>query len=401
MKKEDVSGLIVYLLIVGLALVFCFTVLREHSSSSGMEFFEYWLFIVGAVLSGVVLNAIIYELAHLLGAKVGRYIVLSCSILGLTFYKDPEGKIKVRFGSFEGLTGETKILPDPNAKKEPNPRPFLLFGTLFYFVEIIAVITIFSVFSNPSYTTVVRNLSYFILTMGVVGGVILLYNIIPFRLDAVTDGYRLTMTTNSKNKAAFNELLRVEYEISQGNPEVEIKTFDTITNFTADLNMNKVYVLLDQGKYQEAEEIINIILTGEGEISPKVYLRALAQKIYIELMTKSLDEAKNYYQNEIDLKLSREISRDVSMPSIRTYILISGLMDKSHSETILTLNNLGRAYRATPKKRRAIEASLFNMALKKVMEENPKWEEIGDYLIEVNQKEESQKEEENNKENEK
>ena len=53
MKKEDVTGLIVYLLIVGIALVFCFTVLREHSTHSGLDFFPYWLYIVGAVLSGV------------------------------------------------------------------------------------------------------------------------------------------------------------------------------------------------------------------------------------------------------------------------------------------------------------------------------------------------------------
>ena len=398
MKKEDVTGLIVYLLIVGIALVFCFTVLREHSTYSGLDFFPYWLYIVGAVLSGVLFNGILYEVAHILGAKAGRYEIISVCILGLLFYKNAEGKTKVKFSGFDGLTGETKILPKENAKKEPNPRPYLLFGTLFYAVEIIAFVTIFTLFRSNS-ETAISNIAYFVLTMGVVGGVILLYNILPLKLDSVTDGYRLTMISNSKNKEAFNELLKVEYAISQGQTDVEIKTFDTITNFTADLNLNKVYVLLDQEKFEEAEKIIDIILTGEGEVSQKVYLRARAQKIYIELMTKDAEQAKEYYLKNIQLSEARELSRDISMPSIRTYILISGLMDKSHSETILCLNNVYRAYKGTSKTRRNTEIKLFNLALKKVMDENPKWTDIGDYILEEEGKKETPKKEVEEKEN--
>ena len=399
MKKEDVTGLIVYLLIVGIALVFCFTVLREHSTHSGLDFFPYWLYIVGAVLSGVLFNAILYELAHMLGAKAGRYEIISVCILGLTFYKNAEDKRKIKFAGFDGLTGETKILPKEDAKKEPNPRAYLLFGTLFYAVEIISIVVFFTLFRANSNVTL-ANIAYFVLTMGVVGGVILLYNILPLKLDSVTDGYRLTMISNSKNKEAFNELLKVEYAISQGRTDVEIKTFDTITNFTADLNLNKVYVLLDNEQFKEAEEIIDIILTGEGEVSQKVYLRARAQKIYIELMTKSVEEAKEYYLSNIQLSEARELSRDISMPSIRTYILISGLMDKSHSETILCLNNVYHAYKSTPKTRRNTEVKLFNLALKKVMEENPKWDDIGDYLLEEEGKKEEPKKEPEEKKNE-
>ena len=54
-------------------------------------------------------------------------------------------------------------------------------------------------------------MGYFALTVGVVAGICLLYNIIPFKLDSLNDGYRLVMVSNPKNKEAFNELLRVEY----------------------------------------------------------------------------------------------------------------------------------------------------------------------------------------------
>ena len=383
MKKQDVSGIIVYLLIVGLALVFCFTVLREHSSDSGLEGFAYWGYIVGAVISGILLNATLFELAHILGAKVGRYEIISVCILGLTFIKN-EGKTRVKFSNYDGLTGETKIYPKQNVEKMPNPRPYLLFGSLFFAFEAAIIVVVFTIFSDAKVNgEFLSNMAYFLLTMLVVGGAILLYNILPFRLDSVTDGYRLTMVTNPKNKEAFNELLRVEYEISQGNSDVEIKTFENITNFTADLNLNKVYALLDKREFDEAEKLLDIILTGKDELAHRTYLRALAQKIFIHLLNKTPDEAKEYYDKEVDLRIVREISQDDSMPSIRTYILVCGLIDRSRSEAALAIDKVAKAYKRTPKRRRNVEASLYNEALERVVEFNPKWNEFLEYKLEI------------------
>lgn len=383
MKKEDVSGIIVYLLIVGIALVFCFTVLREHSANSDLSGMLYWLYVVGAIATGIVLNAVIFELAHILGAKAGGYEVISVSILGLTFYKN-EGKMKIKFAGYDGLTGETKILPKENTKKTPNPRPYLLFGSLFFMIEASILVVLFSLFSDyKTYGVTVSNTVYFFLTVAVVGGIILLYNILPFRLDSITDGYRLTMVTNPKNKEAFNELLRVEYEISQGNSDVEIKTFESITNFTADLNLNKVYALLDKRQFEEAEQLIDIILTGKEELSRRTYLRALAQKIFIHLFSKDPEEARKYYDEEVDLKVIREISQDDSMPSIRTYLLVCGLIDRSRSEAARTIDKVNKAYKKTNKNRRGVEAALYNESLEKVVENNPKWSDFLDYKLEV------------------
>ena len=289
MKKEDLTGILVYLVILAAAVVFGITVLQQHAKTSGMETFIFILYIVGAIATGVVFNSVLYELGHIVGAKIGRYRIISVAILGIMWLKEND-KTKVKFSSFDGLTGETKIVPKADAKKEPNPTPYLLFGTLFYTIEIATIVVLFTLFAKSDNKFMV-NLVYFLLVVGVIGGMILVYNILPFRLDSMTDGYRMRMCTNAANKKAFNELLRVEYEVSQGNADVEISTFTNITNFTADLNLNKVYILLDKKEYKEAEELIDIILAGQDTISEKVYLRARAQKIFINLFTKPLEEA--------------------------------------------------------------------------------------------------------------
>lgn len=378
MKKQDFAGILVYVLILGLAVIFGVTVLQKYAPQSGLSTLEYIFFVIGALAVGLILNATLFELAHVLGAKVGRYEVLSVNIIYFCFYKF-DGKWKFKFQSFDGLTGETKIVPKQNVEKEPNPSAYLLFGTLFYAVEIIAIVIAF-ILLKDSGVKPLTNIGYFLLIAGVVGGLVLIYNIMPFQVDSITDGYRLTMTGNPKNKIAFNELLRVEHAISEGQADVEIKTFDQITNFTADLNLNKVYMLLDKHEYQQAEELLDIILAGKESISNKTYIRARAQKIYINIMSKSLEEAQKFYDEEVEPAERRLISNDVSMQSIRAYILMSAILDKSKSECFIALNSVYKAYKSTPKKRRKVEVMLYNEAVKKIIEVHPKWG-LDDYLL--------------------
>ena len=382
MKKEDITGLIVYLIIIALAIIFGFTVLQTHNGESSFTGFYYVLYIIVAVLVGVIFNGVLFEVAHVIGAKIGKYKVLSTNILGFCFYKD-DNKTKFKFSSYDGLTGETKIVPKEGMVEKANPYPFLFFGSLFFAVEAIAVMVVFSIFRNNE-SDALKDVAYFALTGGAIGLVVLLYNILPMRIDSITDGYRLTMVSNPKNKAAFNELLRVEYEISQGNDNVEVKVFDEITNFTADLNLNRVYALLDKKEYAQAEEILDKIIAAKEEVSEKVYIRARAQKIYIDLYTRNLEEAKAYYEKEVPVSERREISNDVSMASIRAYLLMSGLLDKSRSECIIALNNVYRAFKHTPKNRQHTEVTLFNEALQKVVDAHPDWELEGYKLQEVN-----------------
>ena len=380
MKKEDVTGLIVYLIIIVLAIVFGITVLQRHQSESMFSGIYYVLYIVVTVLIGVIFNGLLFEVAHIIGAKIGGYLIISVNILGFCFYKD-DNKTKFRFASFDGLSGETRIVPKEGMVEKANPYPYLFFGSLFFVIEAIVVMIFFSLFRGSS-DRFLTDVAYGLLTIGAIGLVILIYNILPMKIDSITDGYRLTMVSNPKNKAAFNELLRVEYEIAQGHDDIEVKVFDEITNFTADLNLNRVYALLDKKEYKKAEEILDKIIAAKEEISAKVYIRARAQKIYINLYTKNLEDARVYYDKEVPVSERREISNDISMASIRAYLLMSGLLDKSRSECIIALNNVYRAFKHTPKNRQKIEVTLFNEALEKVVEAHPDWE-LEDYKLQT------------------
>ena len=377
MKKEDIVGFIVYLIIFGFAIVFGLLVLREHASHSGLTTPLYLVYILGAIFTGVIFNSLLLEVGHVLGAKVGGYKIISVNVLGLMFYFDGRKK-KFRVKNYDGLTGETKIVPKEG--KKCNPNPYLLFGTLLFAIEATALVIAFMSLNNADNPRDIINVAYFLLVVLVVGSMIIIYNIIPFRLDSMNDGYRLRLISNPKNKEAFNELLRVEYAVEQGEENVEIKTFTEITNFTAELNLNKVYLLQDQGKFDEAEAMLDDILKSE-DISNHTYIRAKAQKIYIHLMNNDPEVAQEFYDKEVPMQERREIGEDTSMASIRAYILMSGLLDDSQSETMLALNRVLKAYKRTSESRQKYELKLYNEALNKVIAKHPKWELEG-YILE-------------------
>lgn len=382
MKKEDLTGLIVYVVMLAIAVVFGFTILKEYSPSSGLGTL-FVLFVILAIVGGVVLAALLEELGHITGAKIGGYNIDSVSILGFTFVKI-DGKFKFKFASFDGLTGETKISPKKNENKEPNPTPYLLFPGLYLFIEILLFIVLFIVFGTiaGNKASFLARTGYFLLTMAIISAMVLVYNIFPVQVDTTNDGYRFKLISNPKNKEAFNELLRVERAIENGETGVEVKTFETITNFTAELNLNKVYTLFDQEKFTEAEPFIDTILANKEEISPKLYVRTKAQKIYIYIMTKTREEALEYYNREVPHEERKAISQDISMSCVRAYLLMSGLLDGSESETIIALNHVLKAYKRTNKNRQSIEMRLYNNALNKVIEAHPKWGLEGYFLQE-------------------
>ena len=302
MKKENITGLIVYLIILGLAVVFGLVVLREYFTYAGGNAMEGWQFILcilGAVVSGAIINGVVFELAHMLGAKIGGYRILSVSIFGLTWYK-VDKKTKFRFGSYDGLTGETKIAPINGRKKEPNPTAYLLLGSLFFAIEIFISVFAFIWILSFNKDTPLLPWGYFILTGGVVGAMILVYNILPLHLDSMTDGYRLRQVSGLKNRKAFNNLLRVE----NGESPVEgdaAEVDNKPTQFSADLQVNELYGLLNERDYLGAEKILDETILCNNKISKNAMEKARAQKIFIVLMSRTLEEATEFYEKEISI----------------------------------------------------------------------------------------------------
>ena len=374
MKKENIFGLLMYLVIFAIAVVYGLTVLQTHFQESAMsEVWQYAIYIVCCILAGVIIGAILFEFGHVLGAKVGGYKIMSSTMLYLSIYKDEE-KWKFGFKNFDGLTGETKIVPNYQRKDSPNPYPFLTYGSLFNLVWFVGCLILFFMFHKGS--ALDTDYAYAFLTVGLISLVMTVYNIIPLQLDTSTDGSKLHFLIKNKDRKVFNDLLLAQYQAKHGELAAEElkKAQEPVIPDTSEGKVVKLSLLIDDKKFDEAKAIIEELSGKEHELSRRSYLELKEHDIYVRIMTTPEKEMMNYYSDVIPMSVKREISQDYTMLGIRTYLLMAGLFDKARGECLIVLGKVNKAYKNTPSKRKHAELVLFNEALEKVCVAHPKWE---------------------------
>ena len=99
MKKNDVMGYVVYAIMLGGAIGVGFGMIRPLLNDTAAEELPMpgILLVLLSVLAGAVLSAIVLELGHLLGAKIGGYKVTSWNCLGLCWKRGKDDKFKFTF----------------------------------------------------------------------------------------------------------------------------------------------------------------------------------------------------------------------------------------------------------------------------------------------------------------
>ena len=370
MKSEDVASFFVYLLMLGLALALGLTIVKDAVSTlgiGGLSFLLVGLAIVGTIL----INAIFLELFHGLGGIIGGYKVVSINILGFCWYKNL-GKTKFRFSlDFDGLTGETVLAPKSEKAK---PHMFVWLPFLMFLVELVGCVVLYSMGSIKGADPKMEYVGAIAVVVITISSMMALYNFIPVKLDTTTDGYRLTLISKPANVEAYNELMRIENLQREGKEIDKVKYFEEITNFTASINLITVYEHLSRKEFDKALKLIDKMCETPDKISKTTLNRLIAQKLYIKILTMPLEEAEKYYDDEVGDDIRRFISNDLSMESLRAYVLIAGMLDKSFGEVQYAASRKAKAMKRALASRAEIEEKLYKDALVMVKEAHKDWD---------------------------
>ena len=336
MRKEEVRGLIIYTLMFVAAIVVGFTLIRNQMGLYGPKEISGLGFIVIVLVVAYLVNVIGLELLHVLGAVLGGYTVTSVNILGLAVYKKGKNwKLGIR--DFSGISGETRIAPKKE-KLNPNLQTwFPIFGFAIELGVCIVVSTLVKGVSNSEWLIPASTIMLLIACM------LAFYNFVPIKLDSVTDGYKIRLFTNPTNVKAYNQMLEINEKKRLGEEIKEIPVFDEITEYTAEINILAMYKNLENEKFNEAEKIIDKLLEHKKILNINDYTRLIAQKLYLVILAKPLEEAKQLYDEIAPTEVRRFIANDVSMPSIRAYVMIAGMIEGSESEVAFARSKVEKA----------------------------------------------------------
>lgn len=366
MNKDDLLTLLVYAIMLVAAIFVGIQIIGPALDNLNLvTTADRLTYAIIAIAIGAVINVVLFELGHLIGAKIGGYSIVSFNIMGLAIYKSA-GKWKVGIRPFEGLTGETKIMP-----KSPKSNPkFYIWGPLLLFI-VEFVILIFAIYQRLEDTSYVKHGAMIIAS---VGAMLTIYNIAPFKLDTINDGYRLVLVSKPINVEAYNEMMRIQGSNHNHLPLGEVRTFEEITSVTIGVNLQRVYQLEDEGRLEEAAAIIDHNLAEAKSVDAKVLSRLHAQKLWVLLHTASEEECETYWMKTLDARIRKFIGEDLALETMRVYLLYSGMVTKSSGECAYVLNRRPRALKNLEAKGRLeLEEKLFAAAFARVKEQNPTW----------------------------
>lgn len=370
MRKEDICSLFVYLVMIAIALIVGLTAVSDAFKNMYNLSFNSFGFTIIVLLVGLLFNIVMLEVFHVIGGKIGKYAIVSFNFLGFCWAKN-NNKWKFSFKDFDGLTGETKLAPKSEKSKL---TAYIWLPILGYIIELIVCIIIFTLGQSAVHDSPLKWMGVASLLFIIISSMIALYNIVPLKLDSMTDGYRMVLSAKPINVEALNEVMRIENLQREGKPVDKVKIFNEITEFTANVNLYSVYEDLSRGEYEKAEKIIDNMLESKDKISPSTANRLVAQKLYIRIVTCKLSEAEEFYNKEVDDDVRRFISNDLSMESLRAYVLIAGLLDKSIAEVQYANSRKQKAMKRALASRAEIEEKLYDDAVQRVLNEHKDWD---------------------------
>jgi len=372
MNKEDLLSILVYLGMLAIATVVGLTVLMPNLNIVFANNGQIIGFTIIALIVGIIVNAILVELMHLLGAFLGGYEVISFNIFGLCLYKTKiDNKIKWKFKAknFDGLTGEVVAVPK---KKKVNPLYSVFLPLILFCLEAVALYIVLILITNPSsYKPEFMPLGivkYGVVIIATIGLMFALYDYFPAHIDSTTDGYKLVLFSKKVNIDAYNEFYRYIGEKTLGNDKATINTFEEITDYTSRINMINIYTLIDDNKFNEAITLLNAICADPKKISKNLFLKYKANLMYIYFLTHDAKDSENQFKKELTEEIKTYIIKSNELESLKTYLLFEGLIEKSKSEVNSTVSKFKKLYKHSEKINKDNEEILFNKAMDKLKE---------------------------------
>jgi hypothetical protein len=266
MKKEDILTLVVYAMMVAIAIFVGVNIIAPAFVTLGITGISQYVYATITIFAGFLINVILLEIGHILGALAGGYRIQTVNILGLALIFSPQG-LRLRLQTYEGLTGETIVVPKA---KKLKPKLFLWGGLFIYVIEMILAFFIgYGLFDQSQWGR------YASIVVIAVGGMLMIYNFMPFKLDTVTDGYKLATLTTAKGNDAYEELQRIEKMYKLGKNPQPFKVFKEFNNLNVQIYFHKIYQAMVDEAYDEASADLKKLAS-----SPRLG-ETLQQKIFV------------------------------------------------------------------------------------------------------------------------
>ncbi len=315
--KFKLSTSMVVMILIGIACGVSMNFIGNMAFGEENRIFAFFFQAI-VIIAAYLLHLIIHEAGHLVAGLMSGYEFGSFRIGSIMFVKD-EGKIKIKKNSVAGTGGQC-LMHIPDSFGEDYPVIFYnLGGVLMNILVSLIFIVLAVVFSGYSFA-----LSVFLMS-ALSGFIVAATNGIPLKLDLLNnDGSNAReLYKNKEAKCAFYNQFKIIENASKGirfrdmnenlftMPSEEGLRDNSISASAAIFCENR---LIDEGRFDEALELINKLLRGKNALVGLYKNLLVSDKITILLLKQEkLDIAKQYYDNAQYKAFAKQMATNISI----------------------------------------------------------------------------------------
>jgi len=306
---------------------------------------------------------LVYNIGKTIFGYLSGYKISLIEILGLQINMSGD-KTKVRYLFRNIAEFHLKMMPK---KENPNPKLMLMGGTIFY-ILVAAVILI--VGSTLSSNTMIK--IYF----GVgLGAMVVVYEMLPVKLDTANDMYLMILSNSPENQEVFNKVLLAEAAERAGKYVEDFKIEDFGNSRIKPQSL--LYTLRGQvyaKDYKAALATVDKIEYNALYLTDQDKAEALYEQMYIYLLQGRSKDAER-----LILKLEKRVKNSsdlfITSSSARTSVLIAGLVDNSLEQVLLKRYDFIKQCRYFGKTDRVLnDIELTRNGILKIKRAHPDWE---------------------------
>ncbi len=356
------------LLLVYIAYLIGMYFLQQWGVAEQAGSYNTYAFVFLSFIIGLLATFIFYGLGKLVFAKIAHYKVITAKAFGFVYDGTKEkGKLSYHITAildfYFGCAPE-----DDNVEKDPL---FIFIGGYIFEIIFAAIcIIVFAAFAESN-----EILAWGALSALLYGGIIILYELMPFRQDNPNDMFNIVMTRSHDNRVAYN-VSKINEKRERTGEEFIVQTFDDYDSYYRAQMLYFIYLdHLYNNRLEDALSTLDWIWYLYKHVGEdKKYLWG-EESIFLRALIGDFDGASRIFSTKLNSDSRRQVKHPSLLADYRTAVIIHANISRDKENLDETIKEFSELIGSYPENSRtAAEKALFKQGLEACKTADPSLE---------------------------
>ena len=348
------------LLLVYIAYLIGMYFLQQWGVSENAGSYNVYAFVFLFFIIGLIATFIFYALGKIVFAKIAHYKVVTAKCFGFVYdgtkAKGTKGKLSFHITAI--LDFYLSFAPEDD-DVEKDPLLIYVGGFVFEVIFIAICVTIFLIFEDAE-----PIVGWGALSALLYGGIVILYELMPFRQDNPNDMFNIVMTRMHDDKVAYN-VSKINEKHEKTGEEFIVQTFGDYDSYYRSQMLYYIYLdHLYNNRLEDALTTLDWMWYLYKDIpEDKKYLWG-EESMFLRALIGDFDGASRIFSTKMNSDYRRQVKHPTLLADYRTTVIIHANISRDKESLDAAVKEFTQLVNSYPENSRtSTEKTLFKQGL--------------------------------------